>query len=90
MQVEASGDQTGSEQRLCPRGGSLGTSLGPGARLLLIGLRCDGVFLPLQVPVRSVLWRQRRRRQRLRQPRQQRWQPPPQPWAPSRGPRGCL
>lgn len=31
MQVEASGDQTGSEQRLCPRGGSLGTSLGPGA-----------------------------------------------------------
>lgn len=34
LQVEAFGDQTGSEQRLCPRGGSLGKSLGQGGKAL--------------------------------------------------------
>lgn len=89
MQAEASGDQTGSEQRLCPRGGSLGMSLGQGARLLPFRLYCDLlVFLAVQVPVRSVLWRRRRRQLRQRR-RQQRWRLPRQLWAPSRGPRGC-
>lgn len=66
MQAEASGDQTGSEQRLCPRGGSLGKSLGPRAGLLPLRWRCDRVFLATQVPVRSVQWRRRQQQQRRR------------------------
>ena len=56
---------TGSEQRLCPRGGHLGQ----GARLLPFRSRCDFlVVLTLQVQVRSVQWQVRfvqwRRRRR--------------------------
>ena len=81
---------TGSEQRLCPRGGHLGQ----GARLLPFRSRCDLlVVLTLQVQVRSVQWQVRSvqwRRRRQRQQQQQQWQPHPQAWAPSLGPRGCL
>ena len=82
--METDHHQTGSEQRLCPRGGCLER----GAWLLPFRSHCDPVFLTVQVQVRSVQWR--RRRQQRRQRQRQQWQPLPQLWAPSRGPRGCL